>query len=150
MASRREEEDPRRAPYAITRAGQSVFREWFTHTAGLEFSGGPDDELTARLPFFGDVDPPDVRAVLDHVQELLWAEAKSLERERSTAMTTNGDASGFSSLVLVLGRRIRRVASDIAFVDDLRATFERWVVAQQPQAEEREVHRKRSRVRARR
>ena len=132
--ARADDVDPRRAPYQITEAGRDAFRAWFTDLTQLALSNGPEDELSARVAFLGDVGPTDARAVLAHVEEQLWARAKALERARSAALAhdTGDPKRGLPVLALMLGRRLRRVAAELAFLDDVRCSYEEWLVARGP------------------
>src|SRR6185436_15743754 len=126
--------DPRRAPYQITESGRDAFRQWFVDLGQLGIATGHEDELSARIAFLGDVDPADARAVLAHLQDELWTRAKSLERARAAAMSqASGDPSrGLPVLPLMLGRRMRRLAAELAFLDDLRASYEEWLATRPP------------------
>jgi len=121
--------DPRRAPYQITESGRAAFRQWFVDLGQL--ASGHEDELSARIAFLGDVDPADARAVLAHLQDELWARAKSLERARAAAIAqSSGDpARGLPVLALMLGRRMRRLAAELSFLDDLRSSYEEWLAS---------------------
>jgi DNA-binding PadR family transcriptional regulator len=128
-ADRSADGDPRRTPYQITDAGRDAFRRWFTDLALLGGNQSHDDELSARIAFLPDVDPDDARAVLDQLQDDLWARAKSLERARAGALaaTTSDASKGLPVLALMLARRLRRVSSELAFLDDLRVSYEDWL-----------------------
>ena len=121
--------DPHQAPYQITEQGRQSFREWFTDLSQLGISNGPhEDELSARIAFLGDVDPADAHAVLAHLQDELRARANSLDQARSAALAnaTGDPERGLPVLALMLGRRMRRVAAELAFLDDLRITYDGW------------------------
>jgi DNA-binding PadR family transcriptional regulator len=137
-AARREDDDPRRAPYAITDAGRLAFRNWFTDTSHLGLADGRDDEFAWRLMFLSDVGPAEVRVVLEHIQERLWSHAKALERARAKVVAAG---AGLPVLALTIGRRIRRVAAELAFLDDLRAQYEEWLAAQEPAGRRSRVRR---------
>ncbi len=121
--------DPRRTPYQITDAGRLAFRRWFTDLSALVTTHTHEDELSARIAFLCDVDPDDARAVLEHAQNELWARAKSLERARAGALAASSDdaTKGLPVLALMLARRLRRVSAELAFLDDLRASYEEWL-----------------------
>jgi DNA-binding PadR family transcriptional regulator len=130
-ADRAPDHDPRRAPYLITEPGREAFRQWFIDVLNLGIGNTHEDELSARIAFLGDVDPSDARLVLDHLQDELWARAKSLERARSAALASaTGDPSrGLPVLALMLGRRMRRLGAELAFLEDLRASYDEWLGA---------------------
>ena len=120
--------DPRRAPYQITEQGSQTFREWFTDLTQLGISSGREDELSARIAFLGDVDQADAHAVLAHLQGELRARVNALERARSAALANvSGDPQrGLPVLALMLGRRMRRLAAELAFLDDVRIMYDGW------------------------
>jgi len=144
IAKRRDEDDVRRAPYEITAEGRAMFRDWFIETTQLDLSRGHEDEFAYRVAFLSDVDPVDARMVLDHAQEQLWARAKSLERTRATLLRAGRPTDRLPELPLTISRQIRRVAAEIAFLDDLRATYEAWLAARQQVSRVRVVRPKRS------
>jgi DNA-binding PadR family transcriptional regulator len=129
VADRGGDGDPRRTPYQITDAGRDAFRRWFTDLTILATSQFQEDELSARIAFLPEVDPDDARAVLDHLQDELWARAKSLERARAGALaaTTDDLTKGLPVLALMLARRLRRVSAELAFLEDLRVSYEEWL-----------------------
>ena len=144
IAKRRDEDDVRRAPYEITAQGRTTFRDWFVETTHLDLTRGPEDEFAYRIAFLSDVDPADARMVLDHAQEQLWARAKTLERTRTSLLRSGGPADGLPVLPLTIGRQIRRVAAEIAFLDDLRAIYEAWLGTRQPASRTKTARAKRS------
>jgi DNA-binding PadR family transcriptional regulator len=127
-AERVSSDDPRRAPYEITDSGRALFSRWFVSVSSVTATGH-EDQLSARLAFIADVAPDDARRVLDYFQDDLWSHAKSLERMReSTLADAERDRDdAFPVLALMLDRRIRRVAAELAFLDDVRATHEEWL-----------------------
>lgn len=121
-------DDPRRISYQITDLGRTTFRSWFTSAADLVLGVGQEDSLSSRMALIADVEAADARAVIDNLQEELWARAKSLERIRSAAITgATGDVTGgLPILSLMLSRRLRHVSAELGFLDDLRASFDEW------------------------
>jgi len=105
--------DPRRAPYQITESGRDAFRRWFVDLGQLGIANGHEDELSARIAFFGDVDPADARAA-------------------ALSRATGDPPRGLPVLALMLGRRIRRIAAELAFLDDLRSSYEEWLTTRPP------------------
>ena len=130
------DDDPRRAPYTATEAGAETFRRWCVTPAEVFQLHGHEDELSARLAFLADVSAEDARRILGYCQDELWSLAKSLERARDAALAKDGSSAGttFPVLSLMLSRRIRRVAAELAFLDDLRQTHEEWLARQRPAA----------------
>jgi DNA-binding PadR family transcriptional regulator len=124
--------DPRRAPYTITDAGRDAFCRWFLDVAQATMSSH-DDDVSDRLAFLADVPPPTVCAMLDRLQDDLWIHAKSLERTRDAIVPpkTQGSTQGLPVSGLILARRIRHVAADVAFLAELRETYDAWVAEQQ-------------------
>jgi DNA-binding PadR family transcriptional regulator len=128
---RSNETDPRRAPYTITDAGREAFCRWFIDVAQATMSGH-DDDVSDRLAFLADVPPPTVRAMLERLQDDLWMHAKALERCRDAALpaAANGGTGGLPVSALILARRIRHVAADVAFLADLRESYDAWAAGQ--------------------
>src|SRR5439155_9970333 len=119
--------DPRRAPYEITPAGIAAFDGWLMGPAQAT-SGDCEDELSYRALFLADADPGAVRDLLERWQEALWISGKMLERERQAIITRTGnDDRAFQSLLLLLGRRLRRVAADLQFLEEFRSSYEQWL-----------------------
>ena len=132
MLERPTDSDPRRIVYQVTDEGRATFREWFTNPAELIMGNGHEDALSFRIAFIGEVAPADARTVLEGVQEELWTRAKSLERARSAALGATRAHGELPVLALMLGRRIRRVAAEVAFIEDLRRTYEEWLAGRPP------------------
>jgi len=127
--------DPRRAPYELTEAGESAFEAWFTGTAFVG-SGQTEDEISSRTLFLAETEPATARAIVARWQEELWARGKALERTRELAMARAGSlASGrpFSALSVLLARRMKHVAADLEFVEELRLTYEEYAQTHLPE-----------------
>jgi DNA-binding PadR family transcriptional regulator len=133
VTDRADADDPRRTPYQITEMGKTTFRDWFVGATAVFTTNGHEDQLAARLAFLADVVPNDARRVLAFFQTELWIMAKSLEHTRETALSRAvGKTTDFPVLPLMLARRLRRVAAELAFLEDLRAAYEEWLVARTP------------------
>lgn len=112
------DEDPRRAPYAITESGATAFEEWF---AGIPRPSAPgDSELAERALFFADVQPALARRVLELWRSDLWDLTKNLERELLSPACENEGANAFGSLVRC---RMRQLAAELDLLDDLERVF---------------------------
>lgn len=146
---RQPDEDPRRIAYQITESGRSTFRRWFASSADLILGNGQEDTVAFRIALIADVPDSDARTVIDGLQEELWVRAKSLERARSAALAngTRDATNGLPVLALMLGRRIRRVSAELAFLEDLRTSYEEWASAKlvKPHTVANDVSRSRSR-----
>src|SRR5215470_10279737 len=120
-------DDPRRAPYAIEEAGAAAFDAWLTGFTGMML-GSYEDELSARALFVDGVGPLLARKVLDQWQEELWVVGKRLERARQIALMkrTGPEDRSFAALPMFLARRLKHVAADLEFVDELRSSYEEW------------------------
>jgi DNA-binding PadR family transcriptional regulator len=77
--------DPRRAPYAITEAGEVAFDAWLTGPTGAAI-GRYEDELFSKVLFLGVVDPTVVTKLVDGWKEELWLRSKMHERSCATLM----------------------------------------------------------------
>jgi len=130
------DDDPRRAPYAITPAGAEEFEAWFRSPAnGLVPTY--EDELAARIMFLAEMKPEVAAEALGQWQEELWLQAKVLERERDTALmlAERAGAATFPVRYVLLDRRSRRLASDLGALEDIRARYQSWLDAQAKSAQ---------------
>lgn len=112
-------EDARRAPYQITEQGLTAFEAWIvsppTHI------GSYDDELSSRAVFIGETDPALALRLLDRWREVVWIHGKTLEREREAALLNPSAMRGaFDARSLLLARRLKHIAADLEFIDELR------------------------------
>jgi DNA-binding PadR family transcriptional regulator len=118
--------DPRRAPYTITEQGMARFDEWLTEATG-RVNRQCDDDLSSRALFIGLTGDGTVRAALDAWQGELWFQEKILERARRAAVEVAGDdPECFSPLPFLIARRMKCLAVDLEFIDELRAAYEDW------------------------
>jgi len=119
-------EDPRRAPFESSPGGMSAFDEWMT-TAPTKTLPDYRDEFCLRAIFIEDIDNAVARGVLDRWREELTLHSRALERSRERALAQRSSGSGFTTLPFFLARRIKHIAADIAFVEELRSAHEGWV-----------------------
>jgi len=132
------EADPRRAPYEITAAGIAVFETWLSATP-TKTQAPFHDEFSARAFFLGQAEPAVGRKLIERWREELGLQGKTLERARDVAATADR-ARDLSPLVLLpffLRRRLRQVAVDLEFVEELESAHERWAAAHTQPAEPR-------------
>jgi DNA-binding PadR family transcriptional regulator len=122
------EADARRTPYEITARGADVFDEWFTshEAAGSAFT---EDDISARALFVTAAEPVLVTNLLDRLEENLWFAGKTVERARQLALTRNPAPGRFDVLSLLLARRLKRVAADLEFVEEIRHAYIEWLAA---------------------
>ncbi len=126
------EADARRTPYEITSVGVEVFDEWFTAREAASGAASEDD-ISARALFIADAQPLVARGLLGHMEENLWFAGKSLERARQMLLTRPHEPAHFDVLPLLQRRRLKRVAADLEFLEELQAVFGDWLSASQRQ-----------------
>jgi DNA-binding PadR family transcriptional regulator len=116
--------DPRRMPYAITKSGLEAFRTWLAAPAHALVRTTPD-LISYRLALLGDLEAAVAGRFLKELQEELWVQTKALERERTVVTQHERVAEGTLSMrSILLGRRTRHLAADIAMVDEIRTTLQ--------------------------
>ena len=127
--------DPRRVPYEITEAGAAAFDAWFAQPTG---AAAPyyEDDISARALFIPEAESPVVDAVLDRWQEELWYRGKSLERAREAALSRSEsrEEARLIPLALLLARRLKYVAADLEFIEQLRTAHQRSAARRAPEA----------------
>ena len=116
-------EDPRRAPFESTTGGKSVFDDWITSAPTKAL---PDyrDEFCLRAIFIESIDKTAARTLLDRWREELDMHSKALERCWERALAQRSSKSAFTTLPFFLARRIKHVAAELAFVEELRSLHE--------------------------
>lgn len=105
--------DPRRAPWAITERGRVRLAAWRA-TAAHRFVRAAPDALVYRLALLADEDPARACAFLDELHAELAVQARALERERERR------DDGRPTRAVLLGRRARHLAADLAVLEELR------------------------------
>jgi DNA-binding PadR family transcriptional regulator len=130
--------DERRAPYEITEEGAAAFDVWLSGPNESPL-GQYDDELSTRALFVASAEPDVTRNVLDRWQEELWMRGKMIERSRETAARQGGTVPGaFSALTFLLARRLKHVAADLEFIEELRAAYEEALSPPRAEVQSRE------------
>jgi DNA-binding PadR family transcriptional regulator len=120
LVAREPDADARRTPYEITAAGCEVFDHWLVRPPIIAL--GSDDEITARTMFLHEAPPDVARRMIDGWKEELWLLSKKLERSRQTEIQRcAADGTPFSILTLLLARRLRHLAGDMEYLDELRS-----------------------------
>jgi len=123
MVPRLKDADARQAPYAITPEGAATFDRWFSEPKGSTVGPHYEDQLSARILFLGQVTPETASRVLQKCQDDLWLRAKVLERMRDVALASERADDSFPALQILLSRRLRHVAADLAVLDEVRASW---------------------------
>lgn len=126
LASRGEQTDLRRAPYAITAAGTSAFDAWFAAPVQFGPTQSGEDQLAARMLFLAEAPPASALEMLAAWQGTLWARATAIDRAREVAAKEPA-IQGFDVLPHLLARRLRHIAADIEMIDELRRAYETWI-----------------------
>jgi len=132
------EADPRRAPYEITAAGIAAFEAWLS-TTPTKTQAPFHDEFSARAFFLGQAEPAVGRKIIERWKEELGLQGKTLERAHDVAATPDRARDGFPLVLLpfFLRRRLRHVAVDLEFVDELESAHEQWAAAHSQPSEPR-------------
>ena len=119
-------QDPRRAPFESTPGGMSLFDDWITSAPTKAL---PDyrDEFCLRAVFIENIGEAAARVVLDRWREELDMHKRALGRCWERALAHRSSKSSFTTLPFFLARRIKHVATDLAFVEELRSAHEGWV-----------------------
>lgn len=123
IVERAPDDDARRTPYEITPLGCDLFDRWLVRPPIVALGG--DDELTARTMFLHEAPPDVARQMLDAWKEEIWLLSKKFERDRQAELhRCASEDSPFSTLALLLARRLRHIAGDVAYLDELRTALE--------------------------
>jgi len=121
--------DARRTPYEITGLGATTFDDWFAAYDPSQ-SSFSEDEISARALFIGRAGPTAATRVLERLRESLWFTGKKLERERQAALRRIDAGADFLSLPLLLSRRLKHIAADLEFLDELQSVCEQMATAE--------------------
>lgn len=117
------DDDARRTPYQVTTRGAELFDRWLVRPPQLAL--GTDDELTARTMFLYEAPFATAHRMIDAWKEELWLLGKKFERDRQNEIhRCSTDGESFSILTLLLARRLRHIAGDVAYLDELRAALD--------------------------
>lgn len=112
--------DTRREPYEITEEGSLAFDAWLLSSPANV--GSYDDELSSRAVFVAEREPAEAHALLDRWREAIWIHGKTLERERERALAQGSDVPrGVIARSILLARRLKHVAADLEFIEELRS-----------------------------
>ena len=123
VVERAPDDDARRTPYEITDQGAALFDRWLVRPPLITL--GSDDELTARTMFLHEAPSDTASQMIEAWKDELWLLSKKFERERQNEIhRCASEHEGFSSLVLLLARRLRHIAGDVAYLDDLRTALD--------------------------
>jgi DNA-binding PadR family transcriptional regulator len=116
-------DDPRRAPYEITSKGRENLARWIDAPAESFMRWFPD-AIAYRLTLIGDLDALAVENFLDSLRAQLWAQSKSLERERTIAAARRANSKNpLDPHLFNLSRRVKHIAADIELIDEVRAAL---------------------------
>jgi len=118
--------DPRRIPYEITDAGTAAFESWLRQP-GRECIDGPEDEYSLKAFFVWKSQPHVAPQVLGEWQEQLKACHRTLSRSFCDGAPGGPGGQGPNGQALPIwhGRRLRHLAIDLQFVEELRARLEK-------------------------
>jgi len=126
FAAREPNTDARRAPYEILSSGREGFTRWLGTPISAPLETG-EDPISSRSMFLDCVPRTTALALVDDWKQALVTARGVLERDLEDAQRKSFDErGGFSILSQLLGRRLRHLASDLAFLDELRTAVEEW------------------------
>jgi len=116
--------DPRRAPYAITEAGGVTFDTWLCHADAIGMISAQDD-VSVRALFFDGADRAVVQQLIESWRTDLWSRGKQLETDRKALIAQRNQTGGpFDPWPSLLARRLKHVAADVDFLEELRRNYE--------------------------
>ncbi|MEW6269579.1 MAG: PadR family transcriptional regulator [Thermodesulfobacteriota bacterium] len=124
FAAREPDTDARRAPYEIVGDGREAFGRWLGTPVAPSETG--EDPICSRAMFLDCVPRDAALTLIDDWRDALQTAQAALQRERDEARRRSGAEAGFSILPQLVSRRLAHVASDLAFLDELRAAVEKW------------------------
>jgi DNA-binding PadR family transcriptional regulator len=123
VVERAPDDDARRTPYEITPLGCDLFDRWLVRPPLVALGG--DDELTARTMFLHEAPPEIAHQMIDAWKEEIWLLSKKFERDRQAELhRCASEGAPFSTLALLLARRLRHIAGDVAYLDELRTALD--------------------------
>lgn len=127
--------DPRRAPYAITDAGEDAFDAWLTGPTGAAL-GRYEDELSSKVLFLGDADPVLAKKLIEGWKEELWLRSKMHERSCAAlgAQSRRSSEAPFDALPFLLARNLKHLAADLEFLDEFWTAYDGWVEQERSRA----------------
>ena len=119
--------DTRRAPYEITFEGEIAFDEWLSQPPGG--IGNYEDELSSRAIFLTESKKLAAEALLARWREEIWFRSKMVERSREAVLKRNRQKSvqDFVALPVLLARRLKHLAADLEFIDELREAHQEFL-----------------------
>jgi hypothetical protein len=118
--------------YEITDSGTAELEAWLAVLPETVSSQGTDD-LALRAHFVAQIEPAAGRLLLERWRDELWFRTQILERERDAALLRRGASTApFPSRASLLGRRLRHLAAELEFLDELRRNHEGWVREKPP------------------
>jgi DNA-binding PadR family transcriptional regulator len=132
-ADRSEGADPRRMPYEITESGRATFDRWLSSPKLIVAEHA--DELCARALFLEMVDSPIGEQILNRWHDELWVRLKVLERSREVALTASNKSAALRALAVHHARRLKHIAADIEYVQELRVVWREEVAAREVEIE---------------
>jgi DNA-binding PadR family transcriptional regulator len=117
--------DARRISYEITDAGAAEFARWLLRPS-RDSRDNPEDECSLKAFFVWKSEPHAARRVLDEWKEQLRTYGRALSRSFGDGASVGRDGHEPNGDVLPMwpGRRLRHLAIDLQFVEELRCRLE--------------------------
>jgi len=120
-------------PYEITESGRATFDRWLSSPKLIVAEHA--DELCARALFLEMVDSPIGEQILNRWHDELWVRLKVLERSREVALTASNKSAALRALAIHHARRLKHIAADIEYVQELRMAWREEVAAREVEIE---------------
>jgi DNA-binding PadR family transcriptional regulator len=116
------------APYEITQAGIAEFDTWLHGSTMTKADRKHDNGISQRAMFLTHAGKETATELLGNWQRELWFQCKVIERARRAAVQQDQVRPGlpFSPLPLLLARRLRHLAAELEFLDELQAAYSLW------------------------
>jgi DNA-binding PadR family transcriptional regulator len=126
--------DARRTSYEITPAGCAEFDDWLADVDELDPTA--DDPVSARVGFAFELAPAAGAAFFAAIENVLSARWKRLEHERDRVLARrHGDARAQAVQTLFLTRNLEHASTDLSWVREARAAYDRLTATPAPHIE---------------
>jgi hypothetical protein len=104
-------------------AGHDAYTVDPVHNAASEFNESVAwDELTARVDWWYDGDPPQQRGLVRHVEMFVWSDDADEERKRRAVAAAEGLRSADGVTSVAVGHNVGKLMTDFDWILDVQVT----------------------------